>query len=249
MMEPRLSALVYGASGSGKSWLGSTTPAPRLIVDLEGRAPFTPSGRDATHWNGIDPPATLKRSSTRTAIVTVTEVALLDSVYRWLRSGQHPFASVTIDSLMFAQMRTKDVLAPSPSDSLRTQDWGTLLRKMERLVQDYHDLTLLPDGVTKVRCVVFLAGSTLKDGFQVPLMQGQIGAKLPYLVDVAGYLDNVRDQEGELVRQLIVEPYPAQGIRDVKDGTDLIRATFGGVIRNPDFSRMFAALRRGKEDA
>lgn len=243
MIEPRLSALVYGPSGAGKSWLGATVPEPRLIIDLEGRAPFTPNGRGATHWDGISPPLELARSATRTAIVTITTAAQLDAVYQWLRSGEHPFVGVTIDSLMFAQMRGRVEINSGPA--FTTQDWGVLLWKMERLVQGYHDLTLLPK--TKVRCVVFIAGAKTDNGFQVPMMQGQIGAKLPYLVDVAAYLDTARDSDGELFRQLFVEPYPANGIRDVKDGTDIIRSTFGGVIRDPNFTAMFEALRGEKE--
>ena len=247
---PRLTALVYGASGAGKSWLGATTPVPRLIIDLEGRARYTPDGEQATQWNGIDPllnadgTSAIPRSPTRTVIVTVTEVKTLDSVYQWLRSGKHPFVSVTLDSLMFAQMRTRSDISSGSAD-FRTQDWGTLLWKIERLVTQFHDLTLLP--VTKVRSVVFLAGSTMKDGFLVPMMQGQIGSKLPYLVDMAGYLQATRTEAGELVRQLIVEPYPAHGIRDVKDGTHKVSATFGGIIQDPNFTRMYEALRSQEE--
>jgi hypothetical protein len=246
--EPRLSALVYGPSGYGKSWLGSTVPAPRLIVDLEGRARYTPNGRGATEWDGVTDPMKLERSPTRTAIVTATDVGVLDTVYKWLNSGQHPFASVDVDSLMFAQMRKKNDIRPG-AGHLTEANWGELLRAMEGLVQGFHDLTMKPH--TKVRCVVFIAGSTLDGGFHVPMMQGQIASKIPFLVDLAGYLDNQRAESGELVRSLVVEPFPAQGIRDVKDGTHLIKARYGSAIRlrnenseeGADFQTMFDALR------
>ena len=249
--DPRLTALVYAPSGWGKTWLGATTPPPRLIIDLEGRAPYSPAGRKAVLWDGMSNPMELGRSESRTYIVTVTEPGLLDHIKQWLRVGPHPFKSVTVDSLMFAQMRERVAISSGPK--FDQQNWGELLWKIERLVQELHDLTLLPPwaprvpGETQVRCVVFLAGSTTRDGYQVPMMQGAIGAKLPYLVDVAGYLDNARDAGGELVRQLIVEPYPLQGIRDVKDGTDIIRSKFGGVIANPDFTAMYEALRAQEE--
>lgn len=250
-IEPSLSALVYGPSGYGKSWVGATTPPARLIIDLEGRADYTPNGRQATHWDGISNPMELEKSPTRTYIVTVTDVSLLDSINSWLWQGiqldgtrRHPWHSVTVDSLMFAQMRTANALRPGTNDFLREQDWGTLLRKMERLVLDLHDMTRVERSGLKV--VVFLAGSALKNGSQEPMMQGQIGAKLPYLVDMAGYLDNARNKDTqELVRQLVIEPYPDYGIRAVKDGTHIIRETFGGVIADPSFERMYEALRGG----
>jgi hypothetical protein len=243
-MIPHLSALIYGPSGGGKSWAGSTTPPPRLIIDLEGRAGYTPNGEQATSWDGVSDPMQLAPSPSRTYIVTLTDMALLDgAIYNRLRSGAHPFKSVTVDSLMFAQMRTKNAIRPG-TDHLREQDWGTLDRSMQKIVQDFHDLTLLP--ATKVRCVVFIAGTFVKDGFQVPLMQGGIAGKLPYMLDLAGYLENARAGDGSLVRQLIIEPYPAQGIRDVKDGTHRIKSTLGGVIADPNFELMFNAL--GKED-
>lgn len=247
MPEPRLTALVYGQSGFGKSWVGATVPPPRLILDLEGRAGYTPNGEEAVYWDGVSDPMQLDRSPTRTYIVTVTDVGLLDSVNGWLRSGQHPFLSVTVDSLMFAQMKTSYKIRPGVSDFLREADWGVLLRTMERLVIDLHDMTMIDR--TKLKCVVFIAGSTSKNGFFEPMMQGQIGAKLPYLVDLSGYLDNVRNGEGQLVRQLIIEPYPDFGIRAVKDGTHKIRTTFGGVIPDPNFEAFYEALRGRKEVA
>lgn len=249
-MNPRLSSLVYGPSGYGKSWLGSTVPPPRLILDLEGRARYTPNGRNATEWDGISEPMKLERSPSRTYIVTVTEVQVINTVYQWLNSGQHPFMSVDVDSLMFAQMRTKNDIR-SGVEHLRELDWGKLLRAMEGLVQSFHDLTLKPH--TNVRCVVFLAGSTTKDGFHIPMMQGQIANKLPFLVDLAGYIDNQRGDDGELIRSLIVEPYPEQGIRDVKDGTHSIKAALGGNIAlrslgadtGADFQTMYDVLKDG----
>ena len=39
-MTNRLKALVHGDSGVGKSWLGASTPGPRLILDVEGGSHF-----------------------------------------------------------------------------------------------------------------------------------------------------------------------------------------------------------------
>jgi hypothetical protein len=240
--NPRLSALVYAPSGYGKSWLGSTVPPPRLIIDLEGRARYTPNGSKAVSWDGSSDPMSLPKSETRTYVLTVTDMAVLDPALQWLQSGKHPWKSVDVDSLMFAQMRTAQQIRPNASDSLQTQDWGVLLRKMERFVQGLHDMTLQAEEIQPLRCVVFLAGSTDKDGVQRPLMQGQIAGKLPYLVDLAGYLDNSRNDDGELVRQLIVEPWPMRGIQAVKDGTHTIKSKFGGVIEDPDFGSMYEAI-------
>lgn len=238
-MKPRLSALVYGPSGYGKSWLGSTVPPPRLILDLEGRAQYTPNGEGAVPWDGISPPLELPESPTDTYVVTVTQTKQIDQVFQWLVADQHPFFSIDVDSLMFAQMRTKNELRPGLA-TMSTPDWGTLLRAMEQLVQSLHDLTVSP--ASKLQCVVFLAGSTVRDGFHVPMMQGQISSRLPYLVDLAGFLSNRRGEDGSLIRSLVLEPYPEYGIRDVKDGTHRISSTLGGVITDPNFESMFRAL-------
>ena len=52
-MKTTLSILIHGESGVGKSWLADSVPGPRLVLDAEGRARYTPSGPKVA-WNPRD---------------------------------------------------------------------------------------------------------------------------------------------------------------------------------------------------
>lgn len=246
MKEPTLSSLIIGPSGHGKSWFGSTTPPPRLILDLEGRAKYTPNGKDATLWDGRTPPMSLPRSPSRTYIVDLTEdIGALDLIHQWLRSGEHPFKSVTVDSLMEVQYQAAQSVVPG-TKAFRTQDWGTLLREMEAFVRKMTDLLKYPS--TKVRCMVFIAGCITRDGYQKPLMQGQITTKVPYWMDLVGYMEKVRmEGSGKTQRRLWIDQRPENDL-EVKDGTDAIISAHGACIvlgergEEPTFETLYDAL-------
>lgn len=240
MADRTLSALIIGPSGTGKSWLGSTTPPPRLIIDLEGRAKYTPAGRGATEWDGTSDPMKLPKSKTRTYILRTTDLADVAMARQWLRSGKHPFVSVTLDSLMEAQMRAQSDIRPGVQ-ALRPQDWGMLLRSMEDVVRDIRDLTMDPNS--GVKCVVAIAGATLDQaaGFIRPLMSGQITKRVPYWMDLVGYYEKVRLEDGTVQRQLWIDQRPENDL-EVKDGTHDIISAFGGCIVTPTFEAMYNAL-------
>jgi len=258
MIERTLNAFIIGPSGDGKSWLGSTTPPPRLIIDMEGRVKYTPNGRGATWWDGVSDPMALKAtpSPTRTYAVKAMSTDILDSVRQWLRSGKHPFKSFTADSLMEAQVRVIGEVRPG-TVGLRTQDWGSVLREMEQLVRDVRDMTMIPE--TGLKVAVFIAGSRreadvmdaqgklVRVGKIRPLMQGQINTRLPYIMDVVGYLENTFEA-GQPVRKLWIGQRPENDL-EVKDGTNDLKAAFGPFVpitvadqQINDFTTMFDAL-------
>lgn len=238
-MTVTLNALIIGPSGHGKSWLASTTPPPRLIVDLEGRAKYTPNGRQATDWDGVSDPMQLAKSPTRTYILRAQTLAQLDTARQWLRSGKHPFKSVSVDSLMEAQIRLAEQIRPG-LQSLRLQDFGDLLRQMQVFVREVRDMTDEP--ATGVRCAVFIAGAKRDDdGFIRPLMQGQIARNIPYWMDVVGYLEKVRLENGTIIRRLWLDQRP-EGDLETKDGTDFITAKFGPCVLNPNLEALYGAL-------
>ena len=240
-MDRTLSALVIGPSGHGKSWLGSTTPPPRLIIDLEGRAKYTPNGRGASEWDGVSDPMKLPKSKTRTYILRTTDLDDVAMARQWLRSGKHPFKSVTMDSLMEAQMRASKDLRPNVRDIFRPQDWGMLLRSMEDVVRDVRDLTMEP--ASGIKCAVFIAGVQYDQeaGFQRPLMSGSITKRVPYWMDLVGYFEKVRLEDGTLERRLWIDQRPENDL-EVKDGTDDIIRKFGGCLIAPTFQEMYDAL-------
>jgi hypothetical protein len=178
-LSDALTIVVHGESGVGKSYLADTSPAPRLILDVEGGVRFTPSKKVA--WDTRQEPAGVEE----TAVVHVRDLAVLQQAFQWLNAGQHPFRSVVIDSLTEAQKRAVDQIAGTAQ--MKTQDWGSLLRKMEQMVRAFRDLTMHP--VRALDCVVFVCGSRTDDnGVTRPHLQGQMGTTLPYYVDVVAHM-------------------------------------------------------------
>lgn len=232
-MKATLTALIHGASGVGKSWLADTAPAPRLVIDLEGRAKYTPSG-PKIGWDPRVGPPPVYDGTWQTCVVACADFETLTQVFQWLRSGQHSFVSVIIDSLMEAQKRCID--SAVGTSALDQQDWGTILRKLEALVRSYRDLTLVEANTVAV--VLLLVGSRagMKTGKQEPLLQGQLAETVPYYLDVVGYLFKQQVAAADGVSQvferaLLVDEQPGFV---AKDGTGRLKSTYGPVIRMPE---------------
>lgn len=233
MSGQTLTALIHGEAGAGKSWLGDTAPAPRLILDAEGRAKYLPSQPKALWDVHHEHPPQL--TDWETCVAVVPDFETLDFTYRWLQSGQHPFRSVVVDSLMECQKRLIDSVAGT--DALQQQDWGVVLRKLEKLVRDYRDLVLAPSN--PVECVIFTVGSRPGEGGKMrPMLQGQMAVVLPYFVDVVGYLYTTQspDDPTGISRSMLVQPMPAAV---AKDGTGRLP---GPAIPNPNLGQLFSLL-------
>lgn len=232
MGSQTLSMLVHGEAGVGKSWLGDTAPAPRLILDAEGRSKYLPSS-PKVQWNPAteEPPAP---GDWVTCTAQITNFELMSRVYQWLASGQHPFKSVVLDSLMEMQKRLIDSIVGA--EALRTQDWGVVLRRLESLVRSYRDLVIQPEN--PVQCVVFTSGSKDDDGVRRPLLQGQLANTLPYYLDLVGYLYVSHDpsEQDTIERRLLVQPSPTAV---AKDGTGRLQ---GPVLSSPNIEDIYNRL-------
>lgn len=232
--QPTLTALIHGCSGVGKSWLAATAPKPLLVLDAEGRARYAPSG-PKIYWNPIaEAPPVLgtlvpyngEQVPWQTCIVAVVDYATVDRVFQWLRSGQHPFVSVVMDSLMEVQRRCVDSIVPG-TQALERDHYGTLLREIEKKVREYRDLVLIPSN--GIRVVMFITGSNTET-FK-PLLTGAIREQLPYYIDVVGYLFKTAQPDGSWLRQLLVDEQPPF---TAKDGTNRLKAAYGPIIALPD---------------
>lgn len=238
-MPETLTALIHGPSGIGKSWLGQTTPTPRLVIDAEGRAhyPWRQAGDRKIFWDPVQggPP---EAGDWDTCIVRLHDYNTMALVYQWLRSGQHPFVSVTLDSLMEIQKRCVDMINPSVN-ALGRDDYGELLRRIEKIVREYRDLVLVP--ACHVNAVVVITGSELNEqtGQQQPLLLGAIRKNLPYYIDVVGYYHWQPLPDGSQQRSLLIHNQPGF---IAKDATDLLP---GPIIPNPNIIEMMGHLRNG----
>lgn len=166
----------------------------------------------------------------------------MDLGFKWLRSGEHDFVSVDCDSLMEIQKRCIDQeVGPR---ALQIQDWGTVLRHLEKLVRDYRDLTLIESN--KVKVVVFIVGTTLQDGVQRPLLQGALRNTVPYFVDFCGYMfkQPVTGDDGQTsyVRSMLVDQQPGFVAGDGTDGLP------GPIIQNPNMSEIYQILQLKQQE-
>jgi hypothetical protein len=227
MNEHTLTALIHGTSGVGKSWLSDTAPKPLLILDAEGGARWGIYSGRKVYWDPKVSGPPEADGTWDTCIVTVTDYGTVDSVWQWLRSGQHPFFSVKMDSLMEIQRRCIDGLRPGTA-ALDRDDYGALLREIEKKVRDYRDLTLIP--ATGVRVVLFITG-TDEEPPRLPLLTGSIRKQLSYYIDVVGYLYKTVQADGSLVRSLLVDETPGF---TAKDRTNRLKAHYGSVILLPE---------------
>lgn len=233
--------LVHGEAGVGKSRLGATTPAPRLILDAEGRAKYLPCAVGTVYWDVNQAPPAYD-GTWDTCIAVVPDFKTMDLVYRWLQSGQHPFVSVVVDSLMEIQKRLIDETVGL--DAVAQQDWGTILRKLEKLVRDYRDLVLVPSNPTDV--VLMTVGSRETNGKMRPMLQGQMATSVPYFMDIVGYLYTTFNVEDQTVsRSLLVQP---TNIAVAKDGTDRLTG-IGTSIPNPSIYEIFSLLNSFEQSA
>ena len=236
--DTTLSIVLHGESGVGKSWLGGTAPAPRLILDIEGRAKHIPYQVGRVFWDPKTQNPPVADGSWDTCVVSVLDYGILDNVYQWLRSGQHGFKSVVVDSLMEAQKRFID--SHSGLNPVTTQDWGVILRTLESFVRNLRDLIVVDAVVTDG--AVLITGSKDVDGKMRPLLQGQLASTLPYYVDVVGYYFvgwNAQSEQYE--RQLLVQPTP-QAV--AKDGTGRL-GNPAGLVQSPNLTTMYNHLSSG----
>ena len=96
-MNQSLTMLVHGPSKAGKSLLGASTPAPRLLLDVEAAHRFLPI--KSVIWDPKGPPPVYD-GTWDTAVVNVRVWNDALAALSWLQSGKHPFKSAIIDSVM-----------------------------------------------------------------------------------------------------------------------------------------------------
>lgn len=245
--ELPLNMLIIGPPKAGKSWMSATTPPPRLMIDLEGRSRYTPAGKDAIFWNGEDDPMTLGKSPSRTYILQTTDLAKLDVARQWLRTGKHPFKSVSLDSVMELRYLVIQHLKPGVIDIPR-QDWGPINKTFETNLRDLRNLTDSDDkGPTK--CVLFISGAEIEieTGHIKPIVKGEVGKLVPYWMDVVAYQEAITAKGGGTPYREMHIAQRAKNDLEVGDATDRIVTKLGSPIKDGSIQLLFDTL-QGKSD-
>lgn len=227
-----INLIVFGGSKVGKSTLGDTTPAPRLVLDAEAGSRFTPSRK--VRWDPASQKPPVPDGTWDTALVAVRSYRDVLRAYEWLASGQHPFRSVVLDSISEIQQRAVDDIAGS--NVMQTQDWGTLLRNLSDLIRKFRDLVSHPTRPLDAIVVIAMARQG-SDGTWKPFMQGQIATLMPYYVDVCSYLGVVPLEDGTTIRRLFVGTFPGF------ETGERVGGRLGTYVDGPNISTMLAAIR------
>ncbi|MGB8385962.1 MAG: AAA family ATPase [Dermatophilaceae bacterium] len=194
-MIQSLTMLVHGLSKSGKSLLSVSGPPPRVYLDVESAARFLPiRGRD---WDPAEPPP-VPDESWDTAVVAVRHWSDAIAALQWLDTGEHPFRSVSVDSVSELQFRYLEAIAGR--SSVKIDQWGTALREVGGFCRDLRDLTFHP--VRPMEAVIVTAMTREVDNWMRPHLQGQMASVIPYLFDICGYL-YVSTEDDREVRRLL----------------------------------------------
>ena len=150
LQQMTLSLVVHADAKAGKSTLAATQPKPLLSLDAEGGTKFLPYTR--TFWDPRMGPPPMPDGTWEMCTVIIRDYETLGLVYQWLITGQHGFASITMDSVTEIQRRCKENLVGT--EQMRTQDWGRLLDQMLYLIRGYRDLTTHPTN--PISSIVFI---------------------------------------------------------------------------------------------
>lgn len=182
MSERAISILVHGPAGAGKSTLGLSGPLPCLMLDVENASRFIRLRKK--FWNPMAEPPPVYDGTWDICVVKVKEWPIAQKVLEVLKSNQHPFRSVSVDSISEAQVKSMEDI--NGRNQMQTAHWGRLLQNMGGLLRDLRDLT----GVdhSPIESMVLICTSTEKDKRWKPYLQGSIKDIVPFLFDMTAYL-------------------------------------------------------------
>lgn len=223
--------LVYGLSKVGKSTLAATSPYPRLMLDVEGGHRFLPI--NVKYWDPMRDAPPVADGTWDTCVVLVDKYDTVTKTYEWLRSGQHQFKSLIIDSISELQVKCMDQIVGT--EQMKMQDWGELLRHMGALLRNLRDLTMHPTAPLEAIILTSMAKPD-KNGVYHPYLQGQLAVQAPYFYDILGAIvvEEVPNpdptQPPYSVRRMHVER-----TRDYEAG-ERVQGRLGKVVEQQDLS-------------
>jgi hypothetical protein len=195
-----LASFIHAEQKVGKSSLCDTGPAPRLTLDVENAAIWTPSRK--TVWDPMRQTVPVPDGSWETCLVHVRDYTVLDATYQILNRGQHPFNSVGVDSVPVIQDRVMRSFAGY--DKMSRDDWGRLLRLTTGLIWNYKDLLTHP--TRQVWAVTFVAGSHWDEQMRKwrPNLVGSSAHHVPFAPDIEGFMSI----GGDGLRHMWIGPSP-----------------------------------------
>ena len=170
--------LIYGQSGSGKSWLGVTAPAPLVLL---------------TEKNGF---ASIAHSNPDAQVIECDKIEDIYAAIRAIKSGEiSEFETLVIDSLTNAQTMIKSrILARSGKKRLQIQDWGDLAGETLSLIEGLRSLDC------HVVCIALRDDELVSETgrrYTYPLFEGKkTKNNISQFFNVIGYLSRETGDKG-----------------------------------------------------
>lgn len=226
--EEFLNILIYGDSGIGKTVLsGSASVVPEMepvvVLDIEGGA------------------RSLSQRYPGAKKIRITSFNDLERVYADLKTKDHGFKTVVIDSLTEArafgmyEIMKRAVQKAAEDGETRDPDlpgigeWGKSSEQTKRLIRAFRDLPM--------HTIFVCLASTDKDkkgrSLTKPMLPGKMGTEVAAFLDIVLYMYRKEDPDTEQVGRYLLAQYTDEYV--AKDRTDLLPP----VIEEPTMQKLF----------
>lgn len=190
----KIKALIYGASGVGKTSFAGT--AKNVIF--------------ASAEGGL-----LSIADKLPNYVEIKSLQDLKDLYRYLLTNTHNFETLVIDSITEINEVIKLGIEKKTGRPMQLQDWGVLAKDIKSILREFRDLAETPKADSpnqyKPINVLFIAQETVEAQEEggtiskiVPSLNGKASTEIAYFMDIVGYL--TIDKNG--VRKVITASNP-----------------------------------------
>lgn len=166
--DHKIKALIYGASGAGKTTFAGTAPKPIF----------------ASSENGL-----LSIAEKEVPFVEIKSLKDLLELYQELVGGKHDFETVIIDSISEINEIIKSEIENRTGRVMQLQDWGKLQKQIRDILRKFRDLPMHVIFIAQEKAIT----DEEKIEKIVPLMNGKAATEIAYFMDIVGYAKVQKD--------------------------------------------------------
>ena len=159
----KVKAVVYGASGAGKTVFGGTAVNP-IFASAEG---------------GL-----LSIADKSPSFVEIKCEDDLKTLLNYLKNEKHDYDTVVVDSITEINEILKAEMERKSGRSMQLQDWQVLSKKIKTILRGFRDLPMH---------VLFIAQEIIEKDEEsvvkiIPSLNGKASTDIAYFMDIVGYL-------------------------------------------------------------